>query len=184
MLLASMNTPTSTRVTIWALLCIAVIFTGIYAYDLAYNSAIVSFAATPPPALHPEDSAAPHHISIADVGIDMDIEPGVINNGIWSVSEFHANHLKTSAHPGTKGNVIIYGHDKPSIFERLRDIEPGASITISTTSGEHVYIVEETYTTAPTDSSPILPTDEETLTVYTCEGLFNEKRFIIRAKPA
>ncbi|MEX0649462.1 MAG: sortase [Candidatus Andersenbacteria bacterium] len=172
------------RTVVWGLLFIAVGLGGYYLYNTAYNRAIVSFKIEPPPAIHPQDASAPTAIAIPSVGIDLPVEPGVINRGIWSVSEFYANHLKTSAYPGTKGNIIIYGHDKTEIFANLLNIQPGDRLVL-TTPGDttYAYEVEATYTTTPDDPTPVLSTDTETVTVYTCTGLFNEKRFIVRARP-
>ncbi|MEX1112306.1 MAG: sortase [Candidatus Andersenbacteria bacterium] len=176
--------PNTSKISIWALLLIAISLSGYYVYNTTYNRAIISFAATPPPAVHPTDSAAPVAIAIPSVNIDLPIEIGVIHNNIWSVSEFYANHLKTSAHPGTAGNIIVYGHDKPEIFESLRTVQLGDRIELTTPSGQpHVYEVTQIYTTTPNDTEPIAQTATETLTVYTCDGVFNEKRFIIRAQP-
>jgi LPXTG-site transpeptidase (sortase) family protein len=146
---------------------------------------ILSFAAPPPPAISVDDTtSAPAHISIPSVNIDIAIEPGFITNNIWTISDHYANHLHTSAHPGSNGNIVVYGHNSRPILGNLTNVSEGDTIIITDSDNtEHRYTVHTTFTVTPDTMDPVQPTDEEILTVYTCTGLLNSKRFIVQAKP-
>ncbi|MGH9857832.1 MAG: sortase, partial [Acidobacteriota bacterium] len=123
------------------------------------------------------------HLSIPALGIDTPVEVGAITNGNWSVSNTGANHLNTSANVGQAGNIIVYGHNKRSILGKLPEVEVEKEILLQTDDGQqHEFIVKETYTTTPDDIRPIEPTDTERLTIYTCVGWQNSKRFIVVAE--
>lgn len=138
-----------------------------------------------PPEAKASAFSTPERIVSLDLGIDLPIEPGGVIDGAWSISPHTANYLQTSARPGSNGNIVVYGHDARSVLGPLKQAKPGQKITIQDTSQtQHVYKITDVYAIAPTDISPIEPTDQEMLTVYTCAGIFNEQRLIVRAKPA
>ncbi len=175
-----------TRIIILLLLLTSATFAGIYIYNVSYNKAALAFATIPPsaPPTQTNSETAPIHITIQSVGIDIDLEPGMIHQGIWSVSEFYGNHLKTSATPGSNGNIVVYGHDSKNIFGPLTNTHVGDIITLSTKDGQtHTYRVSNTFATHPDNGDVIKPSDTEILTVYTCTGIYNEKRFIVQAQP-
>ncbi len=116
--------------------------------------------------------------------LDTAITEQVLVDGNWTISETEASHLANSANPGEDGNIIIYGHNKRSILGNLRALKGGEIITITTADGgEHKYQVSKIAEVNPDQTSYLEPTTEETLTLYTCSGLMDAKRFIVQAKP-
>jgi LPXTG-site transpeptidase (sortase) family protein len=127
--------------------------------------------------------ASPTHIVIQDL-IDTPIETQVLVHGHWTISPTVASFLAQSAKPGEDGNIVIYGHNKRSIFKNLVNVKPDQLITITTEDGaEHTYKVSATYEVDPNQIQYIEPTRTETLTLYTCSGFLDKKRFIVRASP-
>lgn len=116
--------------------------------------------------------------------LDTDIEEEVFADNKWTVSEVEASHLAQSAVPGEKGNIIIYGHNKREILGNIRAFKGSETITIKTSDGlEHQYKISKLLETDPNDVKYLEPTDSEVLTIYTCSGLMDSKRFIVRAEP-
>lgn len=111
------------------------------------------------------------------------IESGYIN-GNWIVSPNSANHVFQSAIPGSPGNIIIYAHNKLSLFGPLLWTSVGEGITLTTSNGTtHQYTVQTIAEVNPGETALLLPTATETLTVYTCSGFLDSKRFVVRALP-
>lgn len=116
--------------------------------------------------------------------IDVDIEPLAFSNGQWAVSDTKATYLIQSARPGEPGNIIIYGHNKREIMGNIRALKGGERITVQTSDGKtRYYIVKTLKEVDPSDISLLAPTKIETLTLYTCSGFWDSKRFIVQAIP-
>ena len=128
-------------------------------------------------------TALPIHISIG-TRISLPVVEAGRENGVWAISQTSANHVRQSALPNEKGNIIIYGHNLNKIFGYLLDAKEGDIIRIRMTDGTlHKYKVEKTHYVSPSDTSLLSPTKHEVLTVYTCAGLFDSLRFVVRATP-
>ncbi len=139
---------------------------------------------TPPDAAAHGSNTTPANITIPELNINLTVEPGIIKNNQWSVSNTNANHLITSANPGDPGNIIMYGHDDRSIFGHLKQAKVGQIITIKDSQEAlHHYRIEQIVTVTPNDASIIAPTKIETLTIYTCTGFANSKRLVVKATP-
>lgn len=116
--------------------------------------------------------------------INAPIAPAGYVNGSWLISEKAANHVTKSASPGEKGNIIIYAHNRAALFGSLNQVQKGEEIIIQTKEGkEHSYKVVEIVTVAPTNTTLLLPTQFEMLTLYTCTGFLDSMRLVVRATP-
>ena len=127
----------------------------------------------------------PVYIKIYPIGVDVAIKEAVINNGVWTIFDNAAGHLATSVGIGDKGNMVIYGHNKDSIFGPIRWIKIGARIEIlGSDKKTYCYQVIKMDTVSPNDLEYVLPKDKETLTLYTCTGFLDSQRFVVVAEPA
>jgi LPXTG-site transpeptidase (sortase) family protein len=116
--------------------------------------------------------------------VDSTIEETAIQEGVWSISEVMTSHLGESARPGEPGNIILYGHNTRAILGNIRALKGGEIIHLYTEDGvDHQYRITTRKEVSPKDVQFLFPTTEETLTMYTCSGLFDAKRFIVQAKP-
>lgn len=70
---------------------------------------------------------------------------------------------------GDTGNVVIDAHVN-TFFADLHRIEPGAQIVLYTTYGIFTYEATAQVTFENTDKTYVLPTEEDHLTLYTCEA--------------
>jgi len=108
----------------------------------------------------------------------------VIDDEVWQVSEKGASHLSISANPGEKGNIVIYGHNKNNLFGPIRWLEKGDSIkVINEEEKEFLYKVVGTVQVNPTELEYVLPKEKEILTLYTCDGFLDSRRYVVLAEP-
>ncbi len=146
---------------------------------LQINQAVVAQYDEP----HEDTSKVPVHIKIPWY-VDIPVQKEVYDNGDWTISAATASYLAQSSRPGESGNIIIYGHNKREILGNIRVLIGGEIITLTTADGtEHQYRVTETTRVEPTQVEYLQPTDEEVLTIYTCDGFMDRQRFIVRAVP-
>lgn len=150
-----------------------------------YRVRILSFSKVPEAAKQAtKDVDIPVEIIIPSINIDLKVDPGHIVNGVWQISGENATFLDTSASPGGKGNVVIYGHNKQVIFGNLPYLSIGQKIIVKTKSGKvYNYITDTKYFVGPDRVDLVSPTNDNELTLYTCYGLFDSTRAVIKAKP-
>src|SRR4030042_3257897 len=157
-----------------------------YGSYLKYRSLILSFNKTPQVyEIKKERLSVPTFIKIEKAGIELPIESFQIVNGVWQVSDASASFLESSARPGEGGNIVIYGHNKRKIFGKLIGRKLiGEKIEIVTQdNNSQFYKIENIKIVEPSEISLVSPTDYEVLTIYTCTGLLDSKRLVIKAFP-
>jgi len=137
-----------------------------------------------PPTYNFIANSPPISIRIRSVNIFLVVSEGSITDGIWSISESGANHLNVSGNPGDGGNIVIYGHNKKNLFGPIRNIKVGDLVEInSEIDKKYYYRVEKTAVVKPEEIDYVLPKDTEILTLYTCTGFMDSKRFVAVATP-
>lgn len=153
--------------------------------SLLWQRTVLSFAYTPTPFNTTRQVFSTiQTIQIPSIGIDNNVTGSSIRNGIWQTSRTGVSHLAVSANPGEPGNIILYGHNSPTIFKTLLHIKIGQPIYVITADGKtHVYKTEKIAIVSPSDITSVQASDHEILTVYTCTGFLDTKRFIVQALP-
>lgn len=122
-------------------------------------------------------------ILIPSLNMDMKVEKSRIIGGYWEVFEDKAGWGEGSGYPGQSGNQVIFAHARENLFLPLRSIELDTIIYILSEPGWYNYQVTEIREVNPSQVEVIAPTQDETLTLYTCSGYKDTKRLIITAKP-
>ena len=96
-------------------------------------------------------------------------------------------HLVQTAMPGARGNCVIAGH-RDTQFRVLRNVKIGENISVEMGGRTYVYRVVDRHVVAPTDTRPLKPTPNSSLTLVTCYPFYYvgpaPKRFVIRAELA
>lgn len=111
------------------------------------------------------------------------VEAGVVN-GQWLIAKNEANHVAESSVSGENGNIILYGHNTREVFGPLRWVELGEEVTLTTTKDKTFrYKVIKIKEVDPDDTTLLAPSPAEVLTLYTCSGFFDSKRWVVRAVP-
>lgn len=123
----------------------------------------------------------PESISIPSLAINLSIAPAVTKDNEWTLYDDKISWLVTSKTPGN-GNVILYGHNRENLFGRLNQLQLEEEISVEAGGKIYTYAVSEIKKVTPNDVEEIL-SGEDRLTLYTCEGSFDEKRLIVVAKP-
>ena len=134
--------------------------------------ATVSEAAPPPPA---GDAVA--IIRIPKLGVEKAVVQGVTLN----LLKKGPGHYPTTPMPGQPGNAAIAGHRTTygAPFFRLNELDPGDPILITTRQGRFRYEVSRKLVVRPNDNSVLNSTDDNRLTITTCEPRFSAARRLI-----
>jgi sortase A len=144
---------------------------------------VLSFTTAPETVKNDTKGELPTQITIPSIGIDLPIELGSIQDGVWQISYTKPTFLDSSARPGTGGNVVIYGHNKKLIFGNLPYLSVGQKVTIKTVGGKtYTYEVYKKDFVRPDRVDLVSPTDREELTIFTCWGILDSYRAVIKAR--
>ena len=130
-----------------------------------------------------EEDKVPKRIVIPQISTDLEVKKSNIVGGYWEVFEDTAGWGIGSGYPGEPGNQVIFAHARDSLFLPLRSIKVGTKVYILTDSDWYKYEVKEIKEVYPNQVEVIAPTEDETLTLYTCSGFVDAKRLIVIAKP-
>ena len=123
----------------------------------------------------------PTSINIENLNLNLTISPGIIKNNHWTLYEDKVSWLSTSGDLN-RGNIILYAHNRPSLFGNLVNLEIGDKVFVEGSGKKQAYIVKEKRKVLPTDVEAVI-SDKNELTLYTCNGSFDEKRLIVKADP-
>lgn len=155
----------------------------------AYPSSIIKiFKNSKSPTVSQAEKAAilaekiyPASINIDSLSLNLTISPGIIKDNRWTLFDDKVSWLSTSGDL-IQGNIILYAHNKPNLFGDLTQLEIGDEIIIEGSGKKQAYVVREKRKVLPTDIEAVV-SDKNELTLYTCNGSFDEKRLIVKADP-
>jgi len=131
------------------------------------------------PSVSFSEKNAPKNISIPSLGINLPIYQATVVNHVWPTTDLGASYLTTSPLPGKIGNSVIYGHNWTSLFGHLVNAKVGDTVIV--TYPDHTkktFVIEYTSVVSPAESSILAPSTDRRITLYTCTGLFDSKRFV------
>ena len=125
----------------------------------------------------------PVRILIPKADIDLKVVDAPIVDGYWELSDNTASYGLGSGRPGTKSNTVIFAHAREGLFYNLKDVKLDDIIYVFTKDKWYRYKVNKIDAVYPNQTEVIKPTKNEVLTLYTCTGFYDEKRFIVTALP-
>lgn len=124
----------------------------------------------------------PVRIIIPTLGIDSGIFPAQVSNGNWEATTNGVSYLSSTPVPGSQGNSVLYGHNWPSILGSLPKIKPGDEIVVALNSGQKkTFVVSFTSVVSPNQTDILKETSDARITLYTCTGFLDSKRFVATA---
>lgn len=123
-------------------------------------------------------------IIIPRIKIDLPIISSEIKKGEWETTTQGISYLKASPIPGETGNSILYGHNFDELFGKLSNLTPGDTIEIEyDDKSVKEFIIQSTQEVTPKQVDIIKPTTDTRITLYTCSGFMDSKRFVVVAIP-
>ena len=169
----------------------AFVFVGSLLFSLDLPTTIQAQAqvqATPEPELIAEPTTQPQPTSllipetlhIPSLEITATIKPALVTATDWQLFDDAISWMNSS---GTinDGNVVLYAHNTKSLLKTLPNTQVGDTIQLTSQGKVYDYQVVSSYPGTP-DDVHILDYAPDTLTIYTCSGLFDAKRHIVIAK--
>ena len=124
----------------------------------------------------------PQRILLPDLSIDLPVKNSGLINGYWQGFSDAAGWGEGSGLPGEVGNQVIFAHARRGLFLPLREVKVGTKVYVLAKEKWYQYEVKEIKKVLPTEVEVIPPTEDETLTLYTCSGFADSKRLIVVAK--
>lgn len=129
-----------------------------------------------------DEKILPQRIIIPSLSIDIAVKRARNIKGYWEVFEDSAAWGEGSGIPGEPGNQVIFAHVREGLFLPLKEVKTGMNVYVLTEKGWFDYKVVEIKEVYPNQVEVIAPTEDETLTLYTCTGYNDSKRLIVVAK--
>jgi LPXTG-site transpeptidase (sortase) family protein len=160
------------------------ILAGIFTFSIFHSKSFFKnspkTAFTAPTPLPKKEIIAPSAINIPAIGKNLPIKPATVRGNDWDLFDDAVAWLSTSATP-KNGNVILYAHDWKSLWADLYKLKKGDPILVLQGNNWIAYSVTESRAVDLHDVQSIL-TDKDRLTLYTCEGNFDQKRRLVYAQ--
>jgi sortase (surface protein transpeptidase) len=129
-----------------------------------------------------ETDVRPVALKIDTLSINLPVIPAEISSTQWETTTKGVSFLKTSALPGEVGNSVMYGHNWPNLLGKITSIKNGDTIQVLLSSGEtRIFKVVLTQEVFPDQTSVLGNTEDVRLTIYTCVGFLDSKRFVVVA---
>ncbi|MFH1602246.1 MAG: sortase [Candidatus Shapirobacteria bacterium] len=125
----------------------------------------------------------PKLLLIKDLGIELPIFPAQITKEKWEdPSSWGVSYISASPVPGEPGNSILYGHNWSNLLGKLVNIKPGQELEV-VFNDESVrrFSVRTTQIVSTGTTSILESSDDKRITLYTCVGFLEKKRFVVTA---
>lgn len=126
-----------------------------------------------------DKNTLPVKITIQSVGIEAPVYPTGLINNVPQTIENGASYLISSPLPGTQGNSILYAHNWKNLFGPLVSVKTGDEVQVVYADGsKKTFEVRYTSVVNPSDSTILSPSSDTRITLYTCTGFLDSKRFV------
>jgi sortase (surface protein transpeptidase) len=136
------------------------------------------------PTAAPSLVGVPTRVDIPSIGVHASIVPlGLGTNGVIQVPDnfVQAGWYSGGPRPGDSGPAVILGHVDsfrgPAVFFELKDLQPGATITVTSSTGTEAFTVDtvEKYPKTEFPTQEVYgPVTDRALRLVTCGGKFDE----------
>jgi LPXTG-site transpeptidase (sortase) family protein len=121
----------------------------------------------------------PIHITIPRINIDATVKPGGIVNGQWILSDTYVHTMVLNK---AKNETLLYAHERVGLFVNLNSIQKNDRIALTDKHGKvNTYAVYDIEKVKPTELSKLYG-KENSITLYTCNGAFDQYRLVVKAK--
>lgn len=156
---------------------------GLYLAQLRVSPTKLAFAETPETNISNQTELTPSFLEIPSINARVQVIPTMISENEWRTSHIGVSYLSSTPIPGDQGNSVFYGHNWAGILKDLPKVKPGDEILITMSNGEiKKFEVETTGVVEPDSTEVIKPTQDSRITIYTCTGFLDLKRFVVVTK--
>ena len=125
----------------------------------------------------------PKFVSVPKGKIYAQIATGGYKYGKWILDDDFVLYLPTSDKLGQGGNTILYAHSREKLFGNLKNASLGDQIILGDASGKmYSYKIYSVEYIKPYQVEKINTNTKDTVTLFTCDGWFDEKRLVVKAK--
>lgn len=155
--------------------------TSAYLVWQRFNPNKLAFA-TEPAKISTSAQVRATRLVISDLQIDLPIVEADISGRSWATTDLGVSHLSSTPAPGETGNSILYGHNYQNLLGELPKIKPGSKIEILLRDGSwRTFKVVTTQEVEPTEVEILAQSKKPMLTIFTCSGFLDLKRFVVVA---
>jgi LPXTG-site transpeptidase (sortase) family protein len=164
---------------LWMIISITAVLVGIGWRYIQVNQVVEAQAAIPFDLTKDKLVDVPQKLIISKLGVEMMVEPASVKGNDWGIFDQKASWLSTS---GTllSGNMVIYAHNNRSSFGELNQLEIGDEIVVENDQVRVLFAIKEMKEGKATDIQYVTQ-KEGRLTLYTCSGPLDTKRFFVMA---
>lgn len=146
-----------------------------------YRLSFTSFSQTTAPHLT-HTTTLPAAIAIPSQHISLPIIPAEKKNNFFETTSQGVSYLISSPLPGEKGNSILYGHNWSNLLGNLIHARQGDTISVTfQDKTQKTFTVHSIVVVSPDDVSVLKNTTDSRITIYTCTGFLDNKRFVAEA---
>jgi len=125
----------------------------------------------------------PEWISIKNRDITVEVTAGGYEDGKWILDGNYVLYLPTSDKLGQGGNTILYAHSRDKLFGNLKKVSIGDQVILGDANGKiYNYSIYSMEYVRPYQMEKIDTNLKDTVTLFTCDGWFDEKRLVVKAK--
>ena len=164
------------------LACLAVSAALLFQHYSPYRLPFTSYTTTPAIACYLKDENPPKTLRIKALHIELPIIPSKIEKKEWETTSEGVSYLASSPLPGATGNSILYGHNWTNLLGNLEKAKSGQVIEIEFKNGEKKhFLIQRLATVWPDQKSVLYPSEDKRITLYTCTGFLDSKRFVVVA---
>ena len=123
----------------------------------------------------------PTSIRIPSIGVKLPIIPSQFTNNQFQTTNDGVSYLASTPLPGTIGNSVMYGHNWPNLLGDLPKIKTGDLIVVEQGNKITRFTVAFINVVSANETHVQQNTNDIRLTIYTCTGFFDSKRFVVKA---
>ena len=125
----------------------------------------------------------PKSISIPKGNIYVQVTAGGYKGNKWILADNYVLYLPTSGKLGEGKNTILYAHNRKGLFGNLKKAKIGDLVILGDANGKmYNYSVYSIEYIKPYQVEKINTNAKDTVTLFTCDGWFDQMRLVVKAK--